>query len=108
MYQEVSSLRHWNVPANKERPHIDALSLYVRALQRAKVMDDNYQLSETFPDSILKEYQQWARYYYKLFKEEANNDKDDKEDDSFATFKKLTLELFEDTLKDGTMGISDK
>ena len=61
MYREASSSRTWNVPAKMERPHLDSLSLYVRALQHAKVIDDNLQLSETLPKDVHEAYQQWAR-----------------------------------------------
>ena len=103
IYQEVLSF----VPAKRKRPHIGSLNLYVRALQRAKVMDDNWQISATVPDGVPQEYQQWAQYYYKLAKEPLKADnEDDKNDDSFATFKRLTLELFEDTLKDANFVIT--
>ncbi|KAK0513670.1 hypothetical protein JMJ35_004034 [Cladonia borealis] len=67
MYREASSSRTWNVPVKMERPHLDSLSLYVRALQHAKVIDDNLQLSETLPKDVHEAYQQWARNFQAPF-----------------------------------------
>ena len=83
--------------ASEVRFSSTSLRLYVRALQRAKVMDANYQVSETLPDNFPAQYHQWARYHYEGEVEEAMN-ADGQDDENKPTFKDLTMALFEDTL----------
>ena len=95
--------KSWLTPGKKERPNFLSLALYIRAFQRAGIMDAKRELAKTLPETVPPQYMMWARIFYALSEDASVNE--DGESDQ-PTFKQLTQQLFEDTLNDSSFVIT--
>ena len=96
-YNDAASSMSWNIPTELQYPNFSSRGLHVRALQRAKLMDKDGQMSDALPKDVPEAYLPWARQYYRLDERVTKPPKEGDEDK--PTFCQLTLRLFDDTLK---------